>query len=268
MTSFPLRTNEVQRPHLAAGVVACFVALAVLLVIHVPVAGAATTLTTCYGLTPTITGTVDTGELIDGTAGDDVIVAGAGDDTINGNGGHDTICAGGGNDFVNAGDYGSSSIVAGEDGDDDIATGAGNDYIDGGRGTDQCDGGGQPADRIYGCTNPTQFVVGQSAPDLVARTAFDNRFRLANFAGQNVMIDFSSVWCGASSSMARVTANVQKNLRAAGIPFTYVLGEVQGYASGVSSVRSDAESMSEQWGLSQLPVLHAEGSFTSQLSTE
>jgi Ca2+-binding RTX toxin-like protein len=242
-----------------------FAVVLVSLCLGVPVGGAATTLNSCYTQTPTIYGTTDDGEVIEGTPGDDVIVAGAGADTINGNGGRDYICAGGGDDIVTVGPEGS--LVAGEDGNDTIFGSPGNDYIDGGRGDDQCDGAGG-TDRVFGCTWPTTFVVGQSAPDFIAQTGFSSRFRLANFAGQNVMIDFSAIWCGPSSLMGPETAGVQKNLTAAGIPFQYVLAEVQGPTPGTASVRRDAELMSERFGLGLLPVLHAEGSFTSSLTTQ
>ena len=140
----------------------------------------------CLDQVPTITGA----GVINGTSGDDVILGSAGDDQINGGGGHDYICAGDGADVIVGGD--DASYLAGQDGDDQIIGGAANDVIDGGRGTDSCFGNGG-TDHIYGCTNPTKFVVGQSAPDLVSRTAFDNRFRLADLVGQNVLIDFSAL---------------------------------------------------------------------------
>jgi hypothetical protein len=63
--------------------------------------------------------------------------------------------------------------------------------------------------------------------------------------------------------MLPVTAGVQKNIRTR-VPFTYVLGELQN--QGVQPMtRRDAEITSERWSLDQLPVLHTEGTDTSQL---
>jgi Ca2+-binding RTX toxin-like protein len=256
---------------------AAALAVAILLMAGVPAAEAA--VPKCYGLDATIVGT-DGPDSIAGTTGDDVIVALGGDDDIffdintgqpvpgNETGGNDVICAGDGNDFAVGGN--GNDVVAGQDGDDVLYGLPGKDFVDGGRGSDQCTGGsdleGPPdaGDRVYGCTSPTQFVVGQSAPDLVARTAFDNRFRLADLAGQTVMIDFSTVWCGPSTSMLAVSAGVQSNLRSR-VPFTYVLGELESGA-GVPMTRPGAEIISQKWGLSQLPVLHTEGTNTSQLN--
>src|SRR5258708_6947049 len=91
-----------QRSQLLVGkVVAAALAVVLLfLIAGVSSAGAVTTLNTCYGRIPTIVGTTDAGETIQGTPGDDVIVAGAGNDQIFTNGGHDFVCAGGGADLV------------------------------------------------------------------------------------------------------------------------------------------------------------------------
>lgn len=240
----------------------------VFLFVSVSSAGAVTLLNRCYGLPATITGTTDAGETIQGTPGDDVIIAGAGNDRIFTNGGRDYVCAGGGDDLVVAGTetdiLNDPVVLAGDDGDDTLVGGAGNDYIDGGRGTDSCYGSGG-TDHVYGCTNPTTFVVGQSAPDFVAPTAFGNRFRLANMIGQNVMLDFSSLWCGPSVSMAAQAVSTQQNLRAAGIKFQYVLGEVEGQIPGRPSKRTDAERWSEAWNMSQIALLHSDGSAYSNL---
>ena len=242
--------------------------LAVLMAVAVsaPAADAATTLAKCYGLTPTIVAETDEGGPIDGTEGDDVIVGGAGGELVIGNGGTDVVCAGGGDDYVIT--YGGNDIVAGNDGDDTIETDGGIDYVDGGRGTDQCYAGEERADdRVYGCTFPTRFVVGQSAPDMAGRTAFDNRFRLADSAGSNVMIDFSAIWCGPSGVMSPEAAGVQRTIRNSGVAFDYVLAEVEGPSPGHPSIRRHAEQMSQRYSMSSLPVLHAEGTGTSQITT-
>ncbi|MGS0687805.1 S8 family serine peptidase [Nakamurella sp. GG22] len=116
----------------------------------------------CFGVPATIVGSIN-GETINGTAGNDVIVAGDGNDVINGLGGNDRVCAGNGNDTVNGGpgadfvlgDPGADTINGDADDDtlvgnagggdvndtgDTINGGTGNDFIDGWVGNDRLDG--------------------------------------------------------------------------------------------------------------------------------
>jgi uncharacterized protein len=83
----------------------------------------------CLGHPATIVGT-DGNDRIEGTPGDDVIVAGGGDDRIDAGSGDDVVCAGDGNDRVDGGD-----------GDDQLLGGRGDDRLDGGDGRDELDGG-------------------------------------------------------------------------------------------------------------------------------
>ena len=85
--------------------------------------------------------------VIDGSAGDDLILgtpcadeidAGAGDDNVDARGGDDRISAGAGNDHIVAGD-----------GNDVVLAGAGDDIVFGGRGSDHLSGG-SGNDRLYG----------------------------------------------------------------------------------------------------------------------
>jgi 5'-nucleotidase len=91
----------------------------------------------CMGREATIVGTRGD-DRIEGTRGDDVIVARGGDDRIEADRGDDVICAGRGDDRVE-----------GDDGDDEIDGGRGDDRIDGGEGDDRVDGG-RGDDRIEG----------------------------------------------------------------------------------------------------------------------
>ncbi|MEL6985317.1 MAG: ExeM/NucH family extracellular endonuclease, partial [Actinomycetota bacterium] len=100
----------------------------------------------CNGLPATIVGT-DSGELIKGTSGPDVIVALGGNDTIFSYGGDDVICAGDGNDRVFSG-WGDDTVL-GEDGRDylvgsvgadTLLGGLGNDYLFGNSGNDTASG--------------------------------------------------------------------------------------------------------------------------------
>jgi Subtilase family/RTX calcium-binding nonapeptide repeat (4 copies) len=107
----------------------------------------------CFGVPATIVGTIN-GEVINGTAGNDVIVAGDGNDTVNSLGGNDRICGGRGDDTINTGtgddfvlgDQGSD-VIRGEDGNDTLVGNPGggsnddaNDTISGGTGNDFLDG--------------------------------------------------------------------------------------------------------------------------------
>ncbi|WP_420860167.1 calcium-binding protein [Marivivens marinus] len=80
--------------------------------------------------------TVEEGETVSGTNGDDDLTGGDGDDTLSGRAGDD--------------------ILLGRDGDDAIFAGAGNDYVDGGAGDD---------DIYMGDGDDTNFLPGVDAND-------------------------------------------------------------------------------------------------------
>ncbi len=101
----------------------------------------------CLGLTPTRVGT-SANDVINGTAGRDVIVALGGHDTINGNDGDDVICGGDGGDTITGGNGadvvdggGGNDSIFGSDGNDTLDGGAQNDSIRGDGGTDTCTSG-------------------------------------------------------------------------------------------------------------------------------
>jgi Ca2+-binding RTX toxin-like protein len=94
----------------------------------------------------------DLANLINGTAGDDLIVGYDGNDTLNGNGGFDRIYGGSGNDLLNGGtgdeflDGGVGNdminagsrhdVLRGREGNDLLNAGVGNDILEGGNGND------------------------------------------------------------------------------------------------------------------------------------
>jgi len=133
----------------------------------------------CSGVPATIVGGPGP-DVIDGTAGTDVIVAGDGDDTIDGFGGNDRICGGAGADDVTAGDGNdfvlagpAADSVRGEDGDDTLVGNAGGGDVDdvgdsilGGPGSDFLDGW-VGDDRLVGGTGDDE-LRGEAGIDTVS----------------------------------------------------------------------------------------------------
>jgi Ca2+-binding RTX toxin-like protein len=92
----------------------------------------------CFGATPTITGTSGN-DVLTGTPGPDVIMGGDGNDTIDGLGGDDLICGGNGDDTL-VGGAGNDGLDGGI-GIDTLDGSSGNDYLTGGLGDDSLTGG-------------------------------------------------------------------------------------------------------------------------------
>lgn len=93
----------------------------------------------CKGKNATIVGT-NTGDVINGTGGRDVIATGKGPDVIHAGGGNDLICAGKGGDLLH-GDKGDDKLFAGEDGYNPASEENEPDELWGGPGADQFDVG-------------------------------------------------------------------------------------------------------------------------------
>ena len=90
--------------------------------------GGPVTLLRCDGAVATIVGT-DGKDDIQGTAGDDVVVALGGKDKVHGNGGDDVICGGAGDDNLHGGP--GNDRLFGGDGRDTMHGGPGADLLDG-----------------------------------------------------------------------------------------------------------------------------------------
>ena len=128
---------------------------------------------TCGGRPATI---VSDAPRIQGTTGNDVIVAGPGDNLIYGLGGNDTICGGAGDDTIYAGrgnDYvdagGGQDRVFGENGNDRLNGGAGDDdTVDGGNGDDRVSGGAGDFDLLIGGPGTDRIDGGPGAHDIVS----------------------------------------------------------------------------------------------------
>lgn len=125
---------------------------------------------------------------IEGSAGDDLIIARAGDDVVNGGPGDDSIYAGGGNDVVNGGSgddtiYGGrgDDEISGGSGDDVIKAGAGDDVVDGGTGDDVIRGGagndvmaGGAGDDVIGGGAGDDVIGGGTGDDVIRGGAGDD----------------------------------------------------------------------------------------------
>jgi len=152
------------------------------LVLGVPLlptsASALTQSRSCGGRTVTI---VSTAANINGTAGNDVILAtGVTGQTIRSGGGNDIICASAGPDRIFA-DDGNDTVIAGN-GNDTVDTGNGNDTVDAGFGSDIVDGGlgidsiasGPGADTVKGGFGNDQ-ITGGGGSDVLMGGAGDDR---------------------------------------------------------------------------------------------
>ena len=93
---------------------------------------------TCSNRPATIVGTQGD-DRIEGTPGNDVIVAFEGDDVIDGLGGNDLICAGDGHDTLLGGP--GDDFLDGENGNDRLNGGSGKDLLSGESGSDKLKGG-------------------------------------------------------------------------------------------------------------------------------
>lgn len=138
---------------------------------HVPVASRP--FSVALHLNPTLVG-ISFAERLDGTGGDDAIVALHGTDTVAAGAGNDTVAGGDGKDFIDGGagddslygEHGKDTIDGG-DGNDSLLGGLGEDVLSGGAGNDSLSGG---AGRNSLSGGDGDDVINGDVPLLVWRT--------------------------------------------------------------------------------------------------
>ena len=126
--------------------------------------------------------------IVEGTGGNDVLVAGDGKDMLDGDAGDDTLLAGGGNDMVDAG-AGNDRVVAG-DGNDIVEGGSGNDVLMGGAGNDALHGGAGNDTLNGGSGNDT--LNGGAGNDVLTGGSGGDTFVFAAGSGRDVVTDFQA----------------------------------------------------------------------------
>jgi len=90
----------------------------------------------------------DADDRIHGGGGDDIIFGGAGNDVLHGDAGDDIVSGGSGNDALRGGD--GADWLRGQDGNDHLYGDAGDDTLDGGAGNDMLDGGSGNDTYLFG----------------------------------------------------------------------------------------------------------------------
>lgn len=146
---------------------------------------------------------------INGTPGNDVIVAIGGDAVINGDAGDDIICPGSGNNSVLAGPgndvvFGGTGvdIIRGQDGNDVLVGNDGDDDLNGGRGSDQILGQAGNDAINGGAANDT--LNGGSGDDVIRGSVGDDRiFGLGGNDTINGNGGFDTVFGGAGDDDIR-----------------------------------------------------------------
>lgn len=93
--------------------------------------------------------------VLNGTAGDDLLVGNTGNDVLNGNSGNDLLDGDVGNDTINGGD--GNDLIHGDSGNDNLSGNNGNDLLYGGVGNDIINGG-SGNDILRGGTGKDNFV--------------------------------------------------------------------------------------------------------------
>ncbi len=126
--------------------------------------------------------------VVEGTDGNDTLVATDRKDMIEAGSGNDTVLAGDGNDMVDAG-AGNDRVVAG-DGNDVVEGGAGNDVLMGGGGNDALNGGAGNDQLNGGTGNDT--LNGGTGNDVLSGGAGNDTFVFAAGDGRDVVLDFEA----------------------------------------------------------------------------
>ncbi|MCA6109147.1 CHRD domain-containing protein [Bradyrhizobium cenepequi] len=114
-------------------------------------------------------------DLLPGLGGDDVILGRAGDDTIQGGDGNDFLSGGRGNDNINTGQ--GNDVVLGGAGDDSIGGMAGRDIVQGGAGDDFIAWNDPTGDVVFGGRGNDTILGGNVAADEIHGGAGDDLIR-------------------------------------------------------------------------------------------
>jgi serralysin len=114
-------------------------------------------------------------DLLPGLGGDDVILGRAGDDTIQGGDGNDFLSGGRGNDNINTG--AGNDVVLGGAGDDQIGGMAGRDVVQGGAGNDFIAWNDPTGDVVFGGRGNDTILGGNVAADEIHGGAGDDLIR-------------------------------------------------------------------------------------------
>lgn len=126
--------------------------------------------------------------VVEGSDGNDTLVATDRKDMIEAGNGNDTVLAGEGNDMVDAG-AGNDRVVAG-DGNDVVEGGAGNDVLMGGAGNDALNGSAGNDQLNGGTGNDT--LNGGTGNDVLTGGAGNDTFVFAAGDGRDVVLDFDA----------------------------------------------------------------------------
>ncbi|MGD8913320.1 MAG: calcium-binding protein, partial [Candidatus Thiodiazotropha sp.] len=111
-----------------------------------------------------------TGSVINGLGGDDTLEGDAGDDQLSGGAGDDNITGAAGNDTLDGGS--GNDDIFGREGDDLLIGGDGDDYMTGGYGDDVLDGGGG-SNTLNGMWGSDTYLIGLDAGENLIRN-FDS----------------------------------------------------------------------------------------------
>lgn len=135
--------------------------------------------------------------MLNGAAGDDMLIGGAGNDSLDGGGGNDTLIGGAGADTILGG--AGADTLEGSSGGDDLFGGNGNDTLFGGGGNDELYGEAGADVFIFttgtGTDRIKDFEDGIDVIDLASfalASSFADVLAAATQVGANIRLDFNA----------------------------------------------------------------------------